>query len=139
MGHFDCSILLPRSKITRLHGQFPSPARRLNAYQVSPPILILHGPELSPILEIHLLRGLSSLASLGAAELLSGGILLRALGAADSADASDGLLAEVSAVTLLGGLVGNSLVDPIKGIYQQCKGVGWIETSPYLRLELLGP
>lgn len=90
-------------------------------------------------MERHLRGGLSSLASLGAAGLLSGGFLLGELGAADSADASDGLLAEVSAVTLLGSLVGNSLEDPIESIYQQCEEIGWIEMSPYLRLELLGP
>lgn len=61
---------------------------------------------------MDLLGGLGSLAGLGAAELLSGSILLGELGAADSADASDGLLADVSAVTVLGGLVGDTLVDP---------------------------
>lgn len=90
-------------------------------------------------MERHLRGGLSSLASLGAAGLLSRGFLLGELGTADSADASDGLLAEVSAVTLLGSLVGNSLEDPIESIYQQCEEIGWIEMSPYLRLELLGP
>lgn len=92
---------------------FQSPARHFDAYQVSPPIQILH-PQFSSISKTNLLGGLGSLAGLGAAELLGGGILLGELGAADSADAGDGLLTDISTVAILGGLVGNTLVDPVK-------------------------
>lgn len=59
---------------------------------------------------IYLLGGLG-LA--GTAGLGGGGVLLGQLGAAEGAHTSNGLLADVSAVTVLGGLAGNTLVDPI--------------------------
>lgn len=73
-------------------------------------ILVHHGP---PTV-IYLRRGLSGLAGLGTTELLGRGVLLGLLRTADSAHTSDSLLAEISAVAILGRLVGNTLVDPAK-------------------------
>lgn len=56
---------------------------------------------------------LGGLAGLGATGLGLGGVLLGLLRAADGADAGNGLLAQVGAVVVLGGLVGNTLVDPV--------------------------
>ena len=103
----------------------------------SPPIQILHGPRFSSISGTNLLGSLGGLAGLGATELLGGSILLGDLGAADSADAGNGLLADVSAVAVLGGLVGNTLVDPSEG--QRGTRIGGIQKVPYLRVEVLGP
>lgn len=58
------------------------------------------------------LRGLGSVLGLLATGLGLGSLLDGALGAADGRDTLDGVLAEVRAVAGLGGLVGNSLVDP---------------------------
>lgn len=55
---------------------------------------------------------LGGLAGLSAAGLLGRKVLLGLLGATDGAHTGNGLLAEVSAVTVLGSLVGNALVDP---------------------------
>jgi hypothetical protein len=91
-----------------------------DAYQVSlqSRSFIHNSVSFQEIKNPNLLGGLGSLAGLGAAELLGGSILLGELGAANSADASDGLLADISTVTVLGGLVGNTLVDPIGIGYQ---------------------
>lgn len=58
------------------------------------------------------LRGLGGLLGLLATELGLSSLLDGALGAADGRDTLDGVLAEVSTVARLGGLVGNSLVGP---------------------------
>lgn len=62
---------------------------------------------------IYLLGFLGGLAGSGAAGLGGRGLLLGLLGAAEGAHAGDGLLADVSAVAVLGGLAGDTLVDPI--------------------------
>lgn len=68
-------------------------------------------------LRIYLLLGLlGGLAGLSTTGLLGGGILLGLLGATDGADAGNGLLTEIGTVTVLGGLVGNTLVDPRVGV-----------------------
>lgn len=66
---------------------------------------------------MHLLR-LLSLAGLGATGLLGGSVLLGELRATDGAHTGNSLLADVSTVAVLGGLVGNTLVDP-GGNYHQ--------------------
>lgn len=65
-------------------------------------------------METNLLGLLSSLDGLGAAGLAGSGLLLSLLGATDGRDTGNGLLAEVSTVTVLGGLGGNTLVDPVE-------------------------
>ena len=61
----------------------------------------------------HLLRALlGSLAGLDTAGLAGRSVLLGLLGAANGADAGNGLLANVGTVAVLGSLVGNTLVNP---------------------------
>lgn len=69
--------------------------------------------------KLHLLR-LLSLAGLGTTGLLGGSVLLGELRATDGAHAGNGLLTDVSTVAVLGGLVGNTLVDPAGGDHQYC-------------------
>lgn len=54
---------------------------------------------------------LRRLPGLGTTELLQGSIVLGLLRAADGTHAGNSLFAEVSTVAMLGGLVGNTLVD----------------------------
>lgn len=70
----------------------------------------------SPILVLlrSLLGGLSGLSS---TELLSGGIFLGLLRAADGAHTGDGVTTEVTTVAILSGLVGNALVDPLREVW----------------------
>lgn len=67
----------------------------------------------------HLLRLLLGLSGFSTAGLLSGSLLLGLLGAANGADAGDSVLTDISAVAVLGSLVGNTLVDPMREQYQQ--------------------
>lgn len=123
----DCILLLflkkGRSKVARLHGHLvPHPARRdLNILRARSKFT---GLPLSPPRSrhhrhhhrcTHLLRVLlGGLAGLGAAGLLGRKVLLGLLGTTDGAHTGNGLLAEVSAVAVLGSLVGNTLVDPAR-------------------------
>lgn len=72
---------------------------------------MVNNSAIQPHLETNLLR-LFGLAGLGATGLLGRSILLGKLGAANGADTGDGLLTEISTVVVLGGLVGDTLVDP---------------------------
>jgi hypothetical protein len=63
----------------------------------------------------HLLLGSSGLLGGRTPELLLGLGLEGPLGPADGAGAGDGGLPEVGAVAVLGDLVGNGLVGPVKG------------------------
>lgn len=99
---------------------------------------------------------LGGLPGLSAAGLLGGGLLLGLLGTTDGADAGNGVFADISAVAVLSGLAGDTLVDPIQqnDVHQvrqmvqkrkramvssractRCRSVG----SAYLRAEVLGP
>lgn len=60
----------------------------------------------------YLLGLLGGLAGSGAAGLGGRSLLLGLLGAAEGAHTSDGFLADISAVAVLGGLAGDTLVDP---------------------------
>lgn len=104
-----------------------------------------------PLLRL-LLGGLPGLSATG---LLGGGLLLGLLGTTDGADAGNGVFADISAVAVLSGLAGDTLVDPIQqnDVHQvrqmvqkkramvssractRCRSVG----SAYLRAEVLGP
>lgn len=81
--------------------------------QRRPSPLRFHVAFFNPAIASNCLLGLlSRLASLSAAGLRSGGLLLGLLRLANSAHTGNSLLAEVGTVVLLGGLVGNTLVDP---------------------------
>lgn len=89
------------------------PARRfIYANHVSPPIPTSHGPQISLISEANLLRLLSSLTGLDTTGLLNRSILLGELRAADGAHTGNSLLTDISTVAVLGGLIGDTLVDP---------------------------
>lgn len=78
----------------------------------SPPIVLNHPFQSLCSPRIYLLGLLGGLAGSGAAGLGGGGLLLGLLGAAEGAHAGDGLLADISTVAVLGGLAGDTLVDP---------------------------
>lgn len=59
-----------------------------------------------------LLLLLRSLSGLGTPGLPGGSLLLSLLGAADGADTGNSILADISTVSVLGGLAGDTLVDP---------------------------
>lgn len=63
-----------------------------------------------------LLSGLLGLSSSG---LPSRSLLLGLLGAADGANTGDSILTKVSTVTVLGGQVGDTLVDPVQKTVSQ--------------------
>lgn len=73
--------------------------------------IVLTSLSLFPSVNIYLLGGLAGLSTTG---LGGGGLLLGLLGAADGAHTGNGLLADISAVAVLGGLAGNTLEDPVQ-------------------------
>lgn len=81
--------------LKRFRFDFSTPTHRLRYFRLS-----------------RLLGG-SGLLGLVATELGLGGLLDGALGALDGRDTLNGVLAQVSAVSGLGGLVGNGLVGPV--------------------------
>jgi len=78
---------------------------KVSRFAVRPPPFAITSEK--PLLRI-LLGGLAGLNTTG---LGGGGVLLGLLRAADGAHTSNGLLAKIGTVTVLGSLVGNTLVD----------------------------
>lgn len=106
--HF-ASSLTDNSEWLFMFNSYRNPHNRDGHFSFS--ILILLLRTLIPLCRCRLL--LRSLPGLSTPELPRRGLLLRALRLADSANASNSILTDISAVAVLRGLVGDALVDPI--------------------------